>query len=135
MMVPGVETIPPFLHFLDAWFDKFGGSTGSYTGQPNRIALATTNSSYLIAPSVCYESIYGEFMSRFTHNGANIIAIITNDAWWGNTPGHLQLLDYARLRAIETRRWVVRSANTGISCVIDPAGRITESRPWEKKPP
>ena len=133
MMVPGVETIPPFLHFLDSWFDKFGGSTGSYTGQPNRIALATTNSSYLIAPSVCYESIYGDFMARSTHNGANIIAIITNDAWWGNTPGHLQLLDYARLRAIETRRWVVRSANTGISCVIDPAGRITESRPYEKE--
>lgn len=131
-LVPGVETVPPFLHFLDSWFEKFGGSTGSYTGQPNRIALPTTDNLYHIAPAVCYESIYGEFMSRYVRNGADIIAIITNDGWWGNTPGHLQHLDYARLRAIETRRWVVRSANTGISSVIDPAGNILQSLPWDQ---
>jgi apolipoprotein N-acyltransferase len=131
-LVPGVETIPPFLHFLDSWFEKFGGSTGSYTGQPNRIALPTTDNLYDIAPAVCYESIYGEFMSRYVRNGADIIAIITNDGWWGNTPGHMQHLDYARLRAIETRRWVVRSANTGISSVIDPAGNILQSLPWDE---
>jgi len=131
-LVPGVETIPPFLHFLDSWFEKFGGSTGSYTGQPNRIALPTTDNLYHIAPAVCYESIYGEFMSRYVHNGADIIAIITNDGWWGNTPGHRQHRDYARLRAIETRRWIVRSANTGISCVIDPAGNILQSLPWDQ---
>lgn len=131
-LVPGVETIPPFLHILDSWFEKFGGSTGSYTGQPNRIALPTTDNLYDIAPAVCYESIYGEFMSRYVRNGADIIAIITNDGWWGNTPGHLQHLDYARLRAIETRRWIVRSANTGISSVIDPAGNILQSLPWDQ---
>ena len=132
MLVPGVETLPPFLHILDSWFEKFGGSTGSYTGQPNRIALPTTDNLYHIAPAVCYESIYGEFMSRYVHNGADIIAIITNDGWWGNTPGHRQHRDYARLRAIETRRWIVRSANTGISCVIDPVGNILQSLPWDQ---
>jgi len=107
-------------------------STGSYTGQPNRIALATTDTLYHIAPAVCYESIYGDFMSRYVRNGADLIAIITNDGWWGNTPGHRQHRDYARLRAIETRRWIVRSANTGISCVIDPAGDILQSLPWDQ---
>jgi apolipoprotein N-acyltransferase len=131
-LVPGVETLPPFLHFLDSWFEKFGGTTAGYTGQPDRTPLTTSNRSYSIAPSVCYESIYGEFMAKYVHNGAGLIAVITNDAWWGNTPGHLQLENYARLRAIETRRWIVRSANTGISCFIDPAGAIVESGPWEK---
>lgn len=71
-------------------------------------------------------------MAGFVDNGAGLLAVITNDAWWGNTPGHLQLENYARLRAIETRRWVVRSANTGISCFIDPAGMIVGSGPWEQ---
>ena len=56
---------------------------------------------------------------------------MTNDGWWGNTPGHKQHLQYARLRAIETGRWVARSANTGISAVIDPTGKIIETRPWD----
>ena len=130
-LVPGVETLPPFLHFLDTWFEKFGGTTAGYTGQADRNPLITTNGSYKIAPAVCYESIYGEFLSDFSRNGADLIAIITNDGWWGNTPGHRQHRDYARLRAIETGHWVVRSANTGISCVIDPHGTITKSLPWD----
>jgi apolipoprotein N-acyltransferase len=129
-LVPGVETLPPFLHILDSWFEKFGGTTTGYTPQDERTVLNTTNHSYHIAPSVCYESIYGEYMSRYVRNGADIIAIITNDGWWGNTPGYSQHESYARLRAIETRRWVIRSANTGVSCIIDPYGYITESRPW-----
>ncbi|HTI91042.1 MAG TPA: apolipoprotein N-acyltransferase [Puia sp.] len=129
-LVPGVETLPPFLHILDSWFEKFGGTTNGYTGQDDRTVLNTTNHSYHIAPAVCYESIYGEFMSRYVRNGGNLIAVITNDGWWGNTPGYSQHEDYARLRAIENRRWVIRSANTGVSCIIDPNGNITESRPW-----
>ena len=69
-------------------------------------------------------------MSRYIHNGADLIAIITNDGWWGNTPGYHQHENYARLRAIETRRWIVRSANTGVSCVIDPDGNIIDPQPW-----
>lgn len=131
-LVPGVETLPFFLHFIDSWFEKFGGTTEGYTGQPDRTPLTTSDHTYSVAPAVCYESIYGEFLSRYVRNGANLIAIITNDGWWGNTPGHRQHQDYARLRAVETRRWVVRSANTGISCVIDPNGRVITSRPWNQ---
>ena len=70
-------------------------------------------------------------MSKYIRNGADIIAIITNDGWWGNTPGYRQHENYARLRAIEARKQVVRSANTGISCFIDPAGRSDRPQPWD----
>jgi apolipoprotein N-acyltransferase len=129
MLVPGVETLPRFLLFLGPVFEKFGGTAGGYARQENRTTLPVKNH-HIIAPAICYESIYGEYISRYVKNGANIIAIITNDGWWGNTPGHKQHLAYARLRAIETRKWVVRSANTGISSFINPAGNIEQSSNW-----
>ena len=62
--------------------------------------------------------------------GAQLLAVITNDAWWGDTPGYRQHLNYSRLRAIETRRWVARCGNTGVSAIIDPRGRIVSRSPW-----
>jgi apolipoprotein N-acyltransferase len=131
MLVPGVETLPWFLKFIDKWFEKFGGTTAGYAKQKERTVLQT-KSVYKIAPSICYESIYGEFMSKYISNGANLICIITNDGWWKNTPGYKQHMNYARLRAIETRTWVARSANTGISCFIDPYGNVYDPQPWNK---
>jgi apolipoprotein N-acyltransferase len=132
MLVPGVETLPWFLKFIDKWFEKFGGTTAGYTKQKERTALFDTKHGYVIAPAICYESIYGEFMSKYIRNGANIICIITNDGWWGNTPGHKQHMNYARLCAIETRKWIARSANTGISCFIDPHGYVISPQPWDR---
>ena len=129
MLVPGVETLPRFLLFLGPVFEKFGGTAGGYARQEIRTTLPVKNH-HNIAPAICYESIYGEYMSRYVNNGANLIAIITNDGWWGKTPGHEQHLAYARLRAIETRKWVVRSANTGISSFINPAGVIEQAANW-----
>jgi len=129
MLVPGVETLPWFLHFIDKWFEKFGGTTAGYAKQSER-AVLTEKNGYKIAPSICYESIYGEFMSKYVRNGANLICIVTNDGWWKKTPGHKQHMNYARLRAIETRTWVARSANTGISCFIDPYGNVYNPQPY-----
>jgi apolipoprotein N-acyltransferase len=131
-LVPGAEVLPSFLKFLDGLFEKFGGTTGGYATQKERTVLHTFNHSYSIAPAVCYESIYGEFMTRYIAKGANLIVVLTDDGWWGNTPGYKQHENYARLRAIETRRWVVRSANTGISCFIDPMGAVIDPQPWDK---
>lgn len=131
-LVPGVETLPSFLGFLDKWFEKFGGTTGGYARQDQRAVLIPDNSNYRIAPAICYESIYGEFMTKYVRNGANLIAVITNDGWWSETPGYRQHMNYARLRAIETRKWVVRSANTGISCFINPLGTVFQPLPWDK---
>lgn len=129
MLVPGVETLPWFLRFIDKWFEKFGGTTAGYAKQTERTVLTEKNG-YKIAPSICYESIYGEFMSKYVGNGANLICIVTNDGWWKKTPGHKQHMNYARLRAIETRTWVARSANTGISCFIDPYGKVIDPQPY-----
>ncbi|MBS1761149.1 MAG: apolipoprotein N-acyltransferase [Bacteroidetes bacterium] len=132
MLVPGVETLPWFLKFLSSWFEKFGGTTAGYAKQDERTALNEKHG-YKIAPAICYESIYGAFMSKYIKNGANLICIITNDGWWKNTPGHEQHESYARLRAIETRTWVARSANTGISCFIDQFGNVIDSQPYNTR--
>jgi apolipoprotein N-acyltransferase len=129
MLVPGVETLPGFLKFLAPVFEKFGGTAGGYAKQDERTPINTTNG-YVIAPAICYESIYGEYMSKYVRSGANIIAVITNDGWWGNTPGYKHHMLYGKLRAIETRKWVLRSANTGISCFIDPVGNVFQPQPW-----
>jgi apolipoprotein N-acyltransferase len=63
-------------------------------------------------------------------NGAQFISIITNDGWWGDTPGYKQHLKFGALRAIETRKWIARSANTGISCFIDPKGNVLQPAGW-----
>lgn len=130
MLVPGVETLPWFLKFIDKWFEKFGGTTAGYAKQSDRTVINEKHG-YKIAPSICYESVYGEFMSTYVRHGANLICIITNDGWWKKTPGHKQHMNYARLRAIETRTWVARSANTGISCFIDPYGTVIDPQPYD----
>lgn len=131
-LVPGVESLPTFLNFMAPVFEHFGGSTGGYGRDTSAVAFHLHNNLSIPAPIICYESIYGEYVSTYVQKGANILTIITNDGWWGNTPGHKQHLQYARLRAIETRRWVARSANTGISAVIDEKGNIITTQPWDK---
>ena len=119
---------PNLLGFLDKYSINLGGMTGSLGTQKDRTpfhcSLLTAHCSLLIAPAICYESIYGEFMSKYVKNGANLICIITNDGWWKDTPGYKQHFQYARLRAIETRRYIARSANTGISGFIDERGNV-----------
>ncbi len=131
-LVPGVESMPTFLNFMGPIFEKFGGTTGGYGRNDSSMVFSNSGNPYMPAPVICYESIYGEYVSSYVKRGANMIAIITNDGWWGNTPGHQQHLQYARLRAIETRRWIARSANTGISAVIDDYGNIQASQPWDR---
>ena len=129
-LVPGVESLPTFLNFLAPVFEKFGGTAGGYGRSEESAVFGFAGNEYITAPIICYESIYGEYVSSYVQKGANILTIMTNDGWWGNTPGHQQHLQYARLRAIETRRWVARSANTGISAVIDENGKIVDTRAW-----
>jgi apolipoprotein N-acyltransferase len=75
---------------------------------------------------ICYESVYSELSSTGIKEGAEFIAIVTNDGWWGKTAGPVQHEQYAVLRAIETRKWIVRCAQTGVSCFIDPLGNISD---------
>lgn len=131
-LVPGVETLPTFLNFMAPIFEQFGGTTGGYGRQDESSVLQQPGQPYIAAPIICYESVYGEYVGTYVKKGANLLTIMTNDGWWGNTPGHKQHMQYARLRAIETRRWVARSANTGISAVINSRGDVMETQPWNK---
>jgi apolipoprotein N-acyltransferase len=86
-----------------------------------------------IGPIICYESVYGEFVTGYVKNGANLLFVITNDGWWGDTPGYHQHAAFSSLRAIETRRSLARSANTGISCLINQRGDIFQKLGWWKR--
>jgi apolipoprotein N-acyltransferase len=122
-LTPGVEILPSFKGFK--WLENFaidlGGTVGSL-GQDSVRKVYTTVGTVKVGPAICYESIFGEFFATFVRNGAQVMMIITNDGWWGNTAGHRQHYTFAHLRAIETRRSIARSANTGISAFIDQRG-------------
>jgi apolipoprotein N-acyltransferase len=108
-----------------------GGTKWGYGMQKERTCFNHNLLNQKIGPIICYESVFGSFVAGYVKNGAEALFIITNDGWWKNTNGYKQHLYYASLRAIETRRPVARSANTGVSCLIDIRGkRITESEWW-----
>ena len=100
-----------------------GGTKWGYGIQEERTSLTHSSIPMKIAPVICYESVFGKFVTGYIKKGAKAIFIITNDGWWKNTTGYKQHLDYASIRAIETRRPVARAANTGISCIIDIRGK------------
>ena len=107
-----------------------GGTKWGYGIQEERVSFEHTNSSMKVAPVICYESAFGKFVTDYVKKGAEALFIITNDGWWKNTNGYQQHLFFASVRAIETRRQVVRSANTGVSCIIDIRGKRTIQSEW-----
>lgn len=132
-LTPGVEKMPfpRYLGFLENFAIDLGGTVGSLGTDDIRRVFASSEDSLRVSAVICYESVYGEFFAGFARNGAELIFIVTNDGWWGNTPGHRQHFSYARLRAVETRRSIARSANTGISAFINQRGDILqESDYW-----
>ncbi len=130
-LVPGVEKMPfpKVFSFLDGVFAQLGGTVGGW-GWQDKPSVLYAQSGIGVAPVVCYESLWGDWIGQQVKDGAQFIAIITNDGWWGNTSGKDQHQMYAKLRAIETRRDIARSANTGISCFINQRGDITQSTKW-----
>jgi len=126
-LVPFAERVPysEYLSILNAarWNFGMGGwgigqDTTVFEFQPaNGIPLRFSN-------MICYESAYPDLVAAFVRKGAEFLTVITNDSWWGNTSGAYQHRQVAVLRAIENRRWIVQCANGGISCIVDPAGRI-----------
>lgn len=133
-LVPGVERIPyaKYLSFLAPLFEKFGGSPSSYGTQEDMIPIKS-GKGLTIAGIVCYESVYGDYCRKAAEKGADFLTVITNDGWWGNTPGHRQHLNFSKLRAIECRRDLVFAANTGISAVINQRGETVVKTPyWEE---
>jgi len=129
-LVLGTEKVP-YPEFF-APFEKFaidlGGSMRSYGEEKEAFNLTSNNIN--IAPVICYESIFGDYVTDYVKKGADAIFIMTNDGWWEDTPGYRQHLAYARVRAIENRRSIARSANTGSSAFINQRGDLIQPTKW-----
>lgn len=136
ILVPFSERVPyaevfTFLRVLEWDFGLGGWQIGSDT----TVFLLRLKSGGKVRFSnlICYESIYPGFVAEFVRRGAQFLTIITNDSWWGNTFGPYQHQQFAVLRAVENRRAIARCANGGISCFIDPYGRVELSAGMYRK--
>jgi len=132
-LVPGVENMPYInvFSFLKHFVIDLGGTSGGLGKDKEPTNFIDVNK-VQYAPVICYESVFGEYVTEYVKKGANIICVITNDGWWGNTAGYKQHFEYAKLRAIENRRFVARSANTGISGFIDDEGNSMQQTKWDE---
>ncbi len=138
-LVIGVEKMPymNILKPLEHLIEDLGGTTGQLGVDKYRRNFLLRNERFpygvVATAPICYESVYGDHFAAFTADGAEIVMVITNDGWWHDTPGYRQHFSYSRLRAIETRRWVCRAANTGISGFISPKGEVVQTLGWDKR--
>ncbi len=127
-LVIGVEAMP-FRRLLG--FVDLGGVTGQL-GRNDR-ASVFEKGGVKAGPAICYEGLYGDSFAEFVRAGAETMIVMSNDGWWGDTAGHRRLFDFCRLRAIETRRGIARSANTGVSGFITSRGDVTARLDWDMR--
>ncbi|MBL4760134.1 MAG: apolipoprotein N-acyltransferase [Mariprofundaceae bacterium] len=123
-LVPFGEYIPSWL----PWLRKIGPDIADF--QPARDNGILSNKSTLFGSLICYESIFPEEARQRVQAGANVLIVVTNDAWYGHSPAAWQHFQASQARAIETGRYVLRVGNTGVSAIIAPDGRITNTAPW-----
>lgn len=136
-LVPGVECLPypKVIGPLDSFLAPMFGAQhlcGRCIPQ-SEAGLLNYRDSIPLAGIVCYENAYGEYCAEFVRKGAKAIVEITNDAWWGKTPGRIQHMAFSSLRAIETRRDYVRCGNTGISAHFDSRGDLVSRGGWDER--
>ncbi len=123
-LVPFGEYVPlePYLSFLG----KITAQAGNFsTGDKSFTPLAFKD--HKTGVLICFEILFPGIAAEFVKNGADLLTTMTNDAWFGYTSAARQHFSIAVLRAVETRRSVVRAANTGISGFIDPTGQAMET--------
>ncbi|MCH5330563.1 MAG: apolipoprotein N-acyltransferase [Alistipes sp.] len=136
-LVIGVEKtpLPKLFEWLEFLVIDLGGTVGQLgVGDKAEVfASGEGDTAVEVAPAICYEALYGDFMGGFVREGAQALLVISNDGWWGDTPGYKRLFAFCRLRAVEHRRAVARSANTGISGFIDERGDDGERMGWDER--
>lgn len=131
-LVPFGEYVPfkKFLPFIAPLVEGVGDFI------PGKVADPPACKNGRIGVLICFESIFPDISRKWVDAGANLLVNITNDAWYGKSSAPYQTLAMTRLRAVETRRTIVRSANTGFSAFIDPLGRTLEESPlfvnWQR---
>ncbi len=131
-LVIGVENTPTWVFdALQFLVIDLGGTLGQIGKGEHGTAFE--HNGVRMGPAICYEGLYGDFFGDFVRRGAQFMAIVSNDGWWGDTPGYRHLFTISRLRAIEHRRAIARSANTGRSGFISPRGDVGETLGWEER--
>ncbi|WP_346857284.1 apolipoprotein N-acyltransferase [uncultured Draconibacterium sp.] len=130
-LVMGVEKTPflRFIPFVNDMVIDLGGAYGTLGTQAEPTNFVAKDGTP-VAPVICFESVFGEYLTEYVKKGAGIIFVITNDGWWKNSRGYKQHLLFSQLRAVETRRSIARAANTGTSCFIDQRGNVLNPTPW-----
>jgi apolipoprotein N-acyltransferase len=118
---------------LGDWALELGGTSGTLGTSEQRTIFNDEQMGLKLAPIICWENEFSGYATEYSRAGANLLAVITNDGWWGNTKGHIQHMRFSCLRAIEQQKYLVRSANTGISTIIDAKGRPHEQLQWEEE--
>jgi apolipoprotein N-acyltransferase len=126
-LVPFGEYVP--LHALFTFGGRFAAKLVQEVSDftPGDEAVTGTVDGHVIGGYICYEAIFPELVRQFPAEGAELLVNITNDAWYGTTSAPYQHLAMAAFRAVENRRYMVRAANTGITAVVDPRGRVLEA--------
>jgi apolipoprotein N-acyltransferase len=123
-LVPFGEYVPSWL----PWLGKLVPNIANFQAAENGGSLKTSDT--VFGSLICYESIFPEEARSRVDQGAQVLVVVTNDAWYGHSPAAWQHLQAARMRAVETGRYVLRAANTGVSAIIAPDGTITATAPW-----
>jgi apolipoprotein N-acyltransferase len=122
-LVPFGEYVP--LKDLLFFAEKLVAQVGDFT--PGTQYTISSLDGHRVSTAICYESIFPGLVREFVKGGSELIVVITNDGWFGESSAPFQHLRMGVVRAVENRRYIVRAANTGISTIIDPYGRM-ESR-------
>lgn len=122
-LVPFGEYIPPAF----GWVNRITGEGGDFVPGTRVIPFAANG--HNLGVFICYESAFPGLVRRFTAGGAQLLVNISNDGYFGDSAAREQHLSLARMRAVENNRWLLRATNDGITAMIDPEGRITETIP------
>lgn len=124
-LLPFGEAVPYAWKF--EFLSRMDFGQANFHPGPRARPLPTRSGANDIGPLICFESIFPDASRRFVREGAGLLVNITNDGWFGETPGPYQHANMAVLRAVENHRYLLRSANTGVSMVVDPVGRVVIS--------
>ena len=130
-LTPAVEAIPEWMGFLKHFSLTVGIARGTLKTDPYPHNMSFGE--HQVGVPICYESAFGGYVSEFAKKGADLLFVITNDGWWGDTPGYKQHFEFSKLRAIENRRCIARSANTGRSGFFNQKGDVIQSTEYWKE--
>lgn len=129
-LVPFGEYIP--FQDLLSFAHKLTGRVARWDrGTMRKVFLLDTQKggSHRYGVFICYEAVFADEVRQFARDGAEVFVNVSDDGWYGDTSAPWQLLNMARMRAIENRRWFLRDTNTGVTASIDPYGRVRQSIP------